>query len=140
MSFMDAFFAGLLILAIIFGVMNMIRNKDTDKDVQTVTALPPSVQNVVAKMDANTQNAFFTEYNRSKKSVGFSYFMWLLFGIHYAYNRKIGLQFVYWFTLGGFFIWAFIDLFRMPLIVQGSNSVIAREIANTLSLGNTFKS
>jgi hypothetical protein len=81
-------------------------------------------------MDSSTQNAFLTEYNRSKKSVGFSYFMWFLFGIHYAYNRKIGLQFVYWFTLGGFFVWAFIDLFRMPLIVQGSNSVIAREIAN----------
>jgi hypothetical protein len=66
--------------------------------------------------------------------------MWILFGLHYAYNRKIGLQFVYWFTLGGFFIWAFIDLFRMPLIVQGSNSIIAREIANTLALGNTFNS
>jgi hypothetical protein len=91
-------------------------------------------------MDSTTQSAFLREYNGSKKSVGFSYFMWFLFGLHYAYNRKIGLQFVYWFTLGGFFIWAFIDLFRMPLIVQGSNSIIAREIANTLALGNTFNS
>jgi hypothetical protein len=90
-------------------------------------------------MDATTQNAFLTEYNRSKKSIGFSYFMWILLGLHYAYNKKIGLQFVFWFTLGGFGIWAFIDLFRMPQIVQGSNSSIAREIANTLSLGNTFK-
>lgn len=135
---MDSFITGLFILAVIFLVMNMIRNKGQDQDVKTVNNLPASVQNVVSKMDATTQNAFLREYNGSKKSVGFSYFMWFLFGLHYAYNRKIGLQFVYWFTLGGFFIWAFIDLFRMPLIVQGSNSIIAREIANTLALGNTF--
>jgi hypothetical protein len=91
-------------------------------------------------MDANTQNAFFTEYNRSKKSVGLSYLLWFVFGLHYAYNKKIGLQFVYWFTLGAFFIWAFIDLFRMPSIVKDANSIIAREISNTLALGNTFKS
>lgn len=137
---MDAFFGGLLILAIIFGVMNMIRNKDLDKDVRTVTALPPSIQNVVTKMDANAQNSFFTEYNRRKKSVGLSYLLWFVFGLHYAYNKKIGLQFVYWFTLGGFFIWAFIDLFRMPSIVRDADSIIAREISNTLALGNTFKS
>jgi TM2 domain-containing membrane protein YozV len=137
---MDAFFTGLFLLAVIFGVMNLIRNKDADKDVKTVTALPPSVQNVVTKMDANTQNAFFTEYNRSKKSVGLSYLLWFVFGLHYAYNKKIGLQFVYWFTLGAFFIWAFIDLFRMPSIVKDANSIIAREISNTLALGNTFKS
>lgn len=120
--------------------MNAIRYKGEDMDVKTVNALPPSVQNVVNKMDANTQNAFLTEYNRSKKSVGFSYILWFIFGIHYAYNKKIGLQFVYWLTLGGFFIWAFIDLFRMPSIVRDANSIIAREIANTLALGNTFKS
>ena len=137
---MDSFITGLIILAIIFAVMNMIRNKGQDQDVKTVNNLPASVQNVVSKMDSTTQSAFLREYNGSKKSVGFSYFMWILFGLHYAYNRKIGLQFVYWFTLGGFFIWAFIDLFRMPLIVQGSYSIIAREIANTLALGNTFNS
>jgi hypothetical protein len=103
-----------------------------------VQQLPPSIQSVVTKMSDLEQNSFLLEYNKRKKSVFLSYILWIFFGLHYAYNRKIGLQFVFWFTLGGFFCWAFLDLFRMQSIVRDANATIAREIANTLALGHAF--
>jgi len=56
------------------------------------------------------------------------------------YTRQVGLQFAFWFTLGGFGIWWLVDLFRMPSIVRGCNEQIAREALQTLALGNAFRS
>ena len=134
----------LISLLIVFGIGYAIyrayQNKGQDSDVKTVQQLPPSIQSVVAKMSEIEQNAFLLEYNKRKKSIFMSYILWICFGLHYAYNKKISLQFVFWFTLGGFFFWAFIDLFRMPSIVRDANAIIAREIANTLALGHAFGS
>tara|TARA_R110002167_G_scaffold220263_2_gene424869 strand:- start:815 stop:1009 length:195 start_codon:yes stop_codon:yes gene_type:complete len=45
------------------------------------------------------------------KSTGTAYLLFLfLFGTHYAYLGKWGLQFLFWFTFGGLGFWAFIDL------------------------------
>ena len=61
---------------------------------RTIKHLPPSVQQVVASMDPQTQNTFFNEYlkKRKRKSVG-----WILQQIpitwHYLYAGNVGLQF-----------------------------------------------
>jgi len=42
------------------------------------------------------------------------YLYWFLFGSHYAYFGKWGIQILYWITLGGLGVWAIIDFFTMP--------------------------
>lgn len=125
-------------IAVVVWIIRVIQNRNIDEDIKSVEQLPASVQNVISKMDSNSQNAFFLEYNKRKKKLLVSYVLWLVFALYYAYNKKIGLQFVFWFTLGGVWIWWIVDLFRMPSIVRDANAIIAREIANTLAIGNTF--
>ena len=129
-----------LIGAIGFAVFRIVQNRKIDVDIRTVSQLPASLQNVVSKMKPEAQNAFFIEYGSRRRKVWVSYIAWMAFGFHYLYNRKVGVQFLFWFTLGAVGIWWLVDLFRMPSIVAEANSVIAREIVNTLSLGSTFDS
>lgn len=69
-------------------------------------------------------------YLQSKvKSVGTAYLLYfLLFGTHYAYLGKWGLQIFYWLTLGGLGLWALIDLFTMSSKVQKYNQKIFQQI------------
>lgn len=63
------------------------------------------------------------------KSSGTAYLLFLfLFGTHYAYLGKWGVQFLFWFTLGGFGVWAFIDLFTISGKVARYNAEIYRQI------------
>ncbi|MGG6231824.1 TM2 domain-containing protein [Tenacibaculum sp. SDUM215027] len=68
-------------------------------------------------------------YLQSKvKSTGTAYILLLFLGAHYAYLGKWGVQFLYWFTLGGLGIWALIDLFTMSSKVEKYNSLIFQQI------------
>lgn len=62
------------------------------------------------------------------KSSGSAYLLWFFFGCHYAYLGKWGLQFLYWITFGGFFIWAIIDLFTLSVKVANHNALIFQQI------------
>ncbi|MFV5687881.1 TM2 domain-containing protein [Flavobacterium sp. ZT3R25] len=62
------------------------------------------------------------------KSSGTAYLLWFFFGFHYAYLGKWGLQLLYWFTFGGFFIWAIIDLFTLSGRVANHNALIFQQI------------
>lgn len=63
------------------------------------------------------------------KSTGTAYLLFfLLFGTHYAYLGKWGLQFLFWFTFGGIGIWALIDLFTMSSKVNNHNALIFHQI------------
>jgi len=126
-------------LALVFIIYRaVVASRGETKEVQTVRSLPPSVQHVVAQMDARSQAAFFNEYARRKKSTVVGWILWFPFGFHYIYARKVGLQFLYWFTLDGLGIWMLIDLFRMPSIIRGVNEQIAREVLQTLHVGVAF--
>ena len=95
-------------------------------------SIPSMVRNELAKLSAQKQEEFVEEFNRKKKSSGVAYLCWLLLGIHYGYMRKWGLQVVYWLTLGGFFIWMLIDLFRMPGLISNYNKDIATDVMRNL--------
>jgi hypothetical protein len=62
------------------------------------------------------------------KSSGSAYLLWFFFGCHYAYLGKWGLQFLYWITFGGFFIWAIIDLFTLSGRIANHNALIFQQI------------
>lgn len=63
------------------------------------------------------------------KSTGLAYILTLfLFGTHFAYLGKWGLQFLFWFTFYGFGVWLIIELFLIPGRVQKYNALIAAQI------------
>lgn len=51
-----------------------------------------------------------------RRSLVVGYIAWGMFGLHYAYFKQYGWQVLFWLTGGGLFIWAIIDLFRIPSI------------------------
>ncbi|WP_283421905.1 TM2 domain-containing protein [Chryseobacterium profundimaris] len=94
--------------------------------------LPAMVRNELKKLHPSKQEEFLEEYKRRKKSVFVGYMCWLIFGWQYAYIRKWGVQILYWFTGGGFLIWAFIDLFRIPKLVSNYNKDVSIEVMRNL--------
>jgi hypothetical protein len=134
----------LIILLVLVGACFAAYNawkasQEESSEARTVKSLPPSVQHTVAQMDAAAQSAFFNEYESKKKKRSVGYIIWLVCGWHYLYTRKVGLQFAFWFTLGGFGMWWIADLFRMSGIIRSCNEQIAREALQTLAIGNQFK-
>jgi TM2 domain-containing membrane protein YozV len=105
---------------------------------RTIKSLPPSIQHVVARLDPEAQNAFFNEYEKKKKKKSVAWVVWLFLGWHYLYTGKVGLQFAFWFTLGGFGVWWFVDFFRIPSIVRSANEQIARSAIQTLAIAASF--
>jgi hypothetical protein len=96
-------------------------------------SLPSMVKNELAKMPAQRQEEFVEEYKRKAKSLGIAYlFLIVVLAMHYGYLRKWGLQIVFWLTGGGFFIWWFIDIFRLPGLVKNYNKDIATEVMRNL--------
>lgn len=98
--------------------------------------LPSMVKIELLKLTAEQQAIFVEEYRRKKKSVGLAYLLWFVIGLHYIYLGKIGWQIFYWLTLGGFLIWCFIDLFRIPGMVNNYNKDIAIDVFRDLKMAS----
>jgi TM2 domain-containing membrane protein YozV len=128
----------LLIGLIAAAVMAYRSSQEETREARTIRSLPPSVQHVVAQMDGGSQAAFFNEYERKKKKKSIGWLLWFFFGFHYLYVGKVGLQFAYWFTLGGVWVWTIFDFFRMPSIIRAANDQMAREALQTLHIGAAF--
>ncbi|WP_185249134.1 TM2 domain-containing protein [Chryseobacterium bernardetii] len=92
------------------------------------------IQKKFRGLNSEQQKIFISEFERRKKSVGISYLLWFLLGWHYAYLKKWGWLILYILTVGGFFIWAIIDLFRIPKIVEQYNNDLALEILWDISI------
>lgn len=92
------------------------------------------IQKKFRELNSEQQKIFISEFERRKKSIGVAYLLWFLLGWHYAYLKKWGWLILYIFTAGGFFIWAIIDLFRIPKIVEQYNNDLALEILRDISI------
>lgn len=92
------------------------------------------IQKKFRELNSEQQRIFISEFERQKKSVGISYLLWFLLGWHYAYLKKWGWLILYILTVGGFFIWAIIDLFRIPKMVEQYNNDLALEILRDISI------
>ncbi|SIT13512.1 hypothetical protein SAMN05421786_106145 [Chryseobacterium ureilyticum] len=92
------------------------------------------IQKKFRELNSEQQRIFVSEFERRKKSVGISYLLWFLLGWHYAYLKKWGWLILYILTAGGFFIWAIIDLFRIPRMVEQYNNDLALEVLRDISI------
>ena len=94
--------------------------------------LPAMVRNELVKLSPQKQEEFVEEYRRKAKSVGVAYVLWFLFGWHYLYLGKWGIQILFWLTAGGFFIWWIIDIFRIPGLTRDYNKDVAVGVLRNL--------
>lgn len=92
------------------------------------------IQKKFRDLNSEQQRIFINEFERRKKTVGISYLLWFLLGWHYAYLKKWGWLILYILTAGGFFVWAIIDLFRIPKMVEQYNNDLALEILRDISI------
>lgn len=90
--------------------------------------LPLMVRNEIEKMGDNYIDSFLDEYLRRRKSEVVAYILWLFLGWHYIYLRKWLTQILFWGTLGGLFVWWFIDFFRIPNLVKDYNRDVAIQV------------
>lgn len=92
-----------------------------------VMGLPARVKEIAEKLDPENRKAFEHHYMRRRKSLLIAYLLCLL-GWHYLYLGKIGLQFAFFISVGGFLLWLLVDLFRLPGMVARQNEGIAGEL------------
>jgi hypothetical protein len=138
----------LIILAVIVGFGLMIwklleaqkqeASADYDSQANLLRRLPNSVQHSISTMAPQQYALFLSDYKPRRKKTSVAYLTWFLCGLHYAYARQWLLQFFFWFTGGGFGIWWFIDLFRMPGIVRDVNGDVARQVLSDMSVAQGF--
>lgn len=136
---MRTFVGVIVVVLIVYALWQAVQSsKAENSELGTLKSLPPSVQDVVSKMNPQSRSIFFQEYRQKRKPIFAGYILWCVFALYYAYYRKIGLQFIFWITGGGLGIWWIIDLLRMPSIARDANDQIARNILQTLNLGAAF--
>jgi len=93
-----------------------------------LSSIPAIAKIKLAGIQPDKQALFVEEYLKRSKGVFDAYLHWVIVRMHYTYLGKEGLQWLYWFTLGGVLIWAIVDLFRIPKMVAEYNSNLAASI------------
>jgi hypothetical protein len=96
--------------------------------------LPKGVEEALAKLDPSLRQAFVRDYLRRRKLLLIAYLLWLL-GWHYLYLGKIGPQLAFLLTVGGFLVWAIVDLFRLPGMVARYNEAVVSELLSFYGIG-----
>lgn len=90
--------------------------------------LPSIVRSKLREMSDYQQCQFLEEFRRRQKRKRWAYLLWFFLGWHYVYIGKWGVQLLYWFTVGGLWIWAIADLFRIPNLIRDFNSRVALDV------------
>ena len=139
---MQHFIVLVILVVIVSGGVKAYQSSQKESTEQrTLSNLPPSVQYVVAQMDGGTQAAFFNEYWDKRRKISVGYVCWIIFGFHYFYIKKFGLQVLFWLSFVFFglgLIWWIIDFFRIPSIMREANEQIARQALQTLQIATSY--
>ena len=96
--------------------------------------LPEKVGASLAVLTDEQQERFVEAFKSRYKRTGVAYTLFLLCGCHYAYMNRWGLQVIWWLTLGGLGVWAVIDLFRIPRLVNQYNDEVAKVLTRTIKV------
>lgn len=94
----------------------------------SVRDLPRAVRLSMEGLSPELQDGFLHDFRRREKSILIAYVAWFTLGWHYLYLGRIGLQFAFWFTCGGFGVWWLIDVFLLAGYVERLNEDKAREL------------
>jgi Domain of unknown function (DUF4178) len=89
--------------------------------------LPFAVSSQLATLPENYQKQFVRDYNQRMKNVVVPYVLHFMLPLQYLYVDKVLMQLLFWCTFGGMGIWWFIDLFRIPGLIEERNREIADE-------------
>ena len=76
------------------------------------------------------------EVEDRKKSTAATWLLWLflgVFGAHRFYLGRIGTGIAMLLTLGGLFIWALVDAFLIPGMLQDNRRKVEREILEEIA-------
>ncbi len=87
------------------------------------------------QLPENRRAEFLMAYNARKKdpttALLLSFFLGF-WGVDRMYAGQVGLGVLKLFTLGGLFVWAFLDLFLIRGVVERQNNTAAHEIFTVL--------
>ncbi len=96
--------------------------------------LPEKVGESLAGLTDEQQERFVEEFENRSKRTGVAYALFLLCGCHYAYMGRWGLQVIWWSTLGGLGVWAVVDLFRIPRLINRYNEEVAKMVTRMIKV------
>lgn len=103
-------------------------------EIKTMKNIPEVLLPYVDKLSDEGKITLQKQFKKKEKSKGAAFALWLLLFSHYAYMGKWGLQILFWFTWGGFFIWWFIDAFRISGLIDSMNEDIAMDTFQRVKL------
>lgn len=97
-----------------------------------IQLIPSEVYSKYEQLPPEKKEKFLYHFSQKAKSPEMAFWACFLLGWHYIYLGEIGKQFLYWFTIGGFGIWALIDLFTIKKKVRERNRAAALEALQLL--------
>lgn len=94
--------------------------------------LPEQVNESLSELSDEQQKQFVEAFASASKSIAMAYGFYLILGSHYAYMGRWKLQAIWWLTLGGLGVWALIDLFRIPGLINQYNDEVAKMVTRKI--------
>lgn len=125
------------VLVAYFGVRRTKKAVGESND-SRINNLSASQHLALERLSPEDRLRFETDFQQSTKSVVLLFVLWV-FGFHYLYLGRVGLQFAYWFSAGGFGVWTLVDWVRMPSLMRADISESADRILGTLSIAGNFR-
>jgi len=107
-----------------------VKQQSPDVPLYLEMELAPHVMGELLAMTSAQRYAFVAEYQRKRKDKGIEILMVIL-TVHYAWLNRWGWQVLFWLataTCCGYFIWVFIDCFRVGDMVDDYNRDRAAEV------------
>lgn len=94
--------------------------------------LPEQINASLSELSDEQQERFVEAFEQASKRVATAYGFYFLLGSHYAYIGRWGMQAIWWCTLGGLGVWALIDLFRIPRLINHYNDEVAKRVTRKI--------
>ncbi len=119
--------------------MVTIRSHNIILDAEFTVKLHPKTLYELGKICPENQLKFQDIYSKLNRSLFWAYVSLVFFpGTHYAFLGRWQLQFLFWLTLGGGFIWWLVDLYRLPKLVKQTNFFIEQNTLREIKSVNVF--